>query len=124
MDFDIVVIGAGVVGLAIAAELSKTYSNLVVLEKNEKFGQETSSRNSEVIHSGIYYPKNSLKSKLCIEGNKLLYEYCVKNEVPHKKCGKYIIATDEVELKKLDDILENVKKKMKLKMQGKFLLTN
>ncbi|MBN2662851.1 MAG: NAD(P)/FAD-dependent oxidoreductase [Bacteroidales bacterium] len=110
MDFDIVVIGAGVVGLAIAAELSKTYSNLVVLEKNEKFGQETSSRNSEVIHSGIYYPQNSLKAILCVQGNKLIYDYCEKNEVPHKKCGKYIIATDEVELKKLDDILENAKK--------------
>lgn len=107
MDFDIVVIGAGVVGLAIAAELSKTYSNLVVLEKNLKFGQETSSRNSEVIHSGIYYPKNSLKSKLCIEGRKLLYYYCDKNEIPYKKCGKYILATSEDEIPKLDKILAN-----------------
>lgn len=110
MDFDIVVIGAGVVGLAIAAELSKTYSNLVVLEKNEKFGQETSSRNSEVIHSGIYYPQSSLKAQLCVQGNKLLYEYCKKNEIPHKKCGKYIVATEESDLQKLDEILLNAQK--------------
>ncbi|MBN2894188.1 MAG: NAD(P)/FAD-dependent oxidoreductase [Bacteroidales bacterium] len=106
MDFEVAIIGAGVVGLSIAAKLSKDY-NLVVLEKNLKFGQETSSRNSEVIHSGIYYPKNSLKSKLCIEGRKMLYSYCEKNEIPYKKCGKYIFATSENEISKLDEILAN-----------------
>ncbi len=110
MDFRIVVIGAGVVGLAIAAELSKTFSDIVVLEKNLKFGQETSSRNSEVIHSGIYYPQNSLKAKFCVEGRKLLYDYCIKNEISYKKCGKYVVATNEKENEKLDDILIRAKK--------------
>lgn len=110
IDFEITIIGAGVIGLAIAAELSNFYKDVVVLEKNLKFGQETSSRNSEVIHSGIYYPKNSLKSKLCIEGNKLLYEYCDENEILHKKCGKYIVATNNEEELKLDEILNNAQK--------------
>lgn len=84
----ITIIGAGVVGLAIAAELSQEYDNIVVLEKHDKFGQETSSRNSEVIHSGIYYPPNSLKARLCVEGARLLYEYCEKHSIPHSRLGK------------------------------------
>ena len=67
--FSITIIGAGIVGLAIAEELSKFYTNIVVIEKEDTFGQHVSSRNSEVIHSGFYYPPNSLKSKLCLEGN-------------------------------------------------------
>ncbi len=110
MDFDITIIGAGVVGLAIAAKLSQENNKLVVVEKYEKFGQETSSRNSEVIHSGIYYPQNSLKAELCILGRKKLYEFCDKFDIPFKKCGKYIVATNEQERKKLNDIVSNAKK--------------
>lgn len=89
----ITVIGAGVIGLAIARELSAHYSDVVVLEKNDHFGRETSSRNSEVIHSGIYYPANSLKARLCVEGAPLLYGYCHSRSVPHQRIGKLIVAT-------------------------------
>lgn len=84
-DYQIVIAGAGVVGLAIAMELSRSGYSVLVIERNPSFGQETSSRNSEVIHSGIYYEKNSLKARLCVEGNELLYDWCIKNDVPHKK---------------------------------------
>ena len=109
MDTEITIIGAGVVGLAIAAKLSNEFAEIVVVEKNKGFGKETSSRNSEVIHSGIYYPKGSLKARLCVEGRKLLYDYCEKNEIPYKKCGKLIVATDEEEEKQLPSILERSK---------------
>jgi L-2-hydroxyglutarate oxidase LhgO len=97
----ITIIGAGVVGLAIAAELSKTYDGIVMLERHEKFGQETSSRNSEVVHSGIYYPKGSLKARLCVEGADMLYEYCENHSVPFDKPGKLIVAVDETEVPEL-----------------------
>jgi L-2-hydroxyglutarate oxidase LhgO len=97
----IIIIGAGVVGLAVAFELSGRYGDLIVVEKNDSFGQETSSRNSEVIHAGIYYPKGSLKASLCVEGRKLLYEFCTRYNVPHKKIGKLIVATNEEEAKEL-----------------------
>ena len=76
---EITIIGAGVVGLAAALELAKTYEDIFITEKNLSFGQETSSRNSEVIHAVIYYPKDSLKAKTCIEGRQLLYEFCFDN---------------------------------------------
>ena len=98
MDADITIIGAGVVGLAIAEKLSAIYRNVFVIEKHPTFGQETSSRNSEVIHAGIYYTKNSLKAKLCVEGKTLLYDYCKKNDVPFNNCGKLIVATSEEEV--------------------------
>lgn len=107
MDTNITVIGAGVVGLAIASELSRDFDSIFVLEKNRKFGQETSSRNSEVVHSGIYYPQGSLKAKLCIQGKDLLYKYCNDNEIPHKKCGKMIISNSSDDVKVLSDILSN-----------------
>ena len=105
MDAKITVIGAGVVGLAIAAKLSEKEQNIFVLEKHEKFGQETSSRNSEVIHSGIYYPTNSLKATLCVKGNKMLYAYCEAKEIPYKKIGKLVVATSEEEEKILENVL-------------------
>ena len=71
---DIIVVGAGVVGLAIAARLSRKYSQVLLVDKNASFGEETSSRNSEVIHAGIYYPENSLKAKLCVKGKHQLYQ--------------------------------------------------
>ena len=92
-DFDVVIIGAGLVGLAVARELSSVYDNIILVEKESSFGQHVSSHNSEVIHSGIYYPKGALKTKLCVEGNKLLYKFAQKYDIPHKKCGKLIVAT-------------------------------
>lgn len=101
------IIGAGVVGLAIAAELSKKHKDIVILEKETSFGQGISSRNSEVIHAGIYYPKDSFKSRLCLKGNKLLYELCRKAGIKHKKCGKVIVSTNEREALKIKSIYEN-----------------
>lgn len=103
MDYDIVVIGAGVVGLACAAVLSEKYQVLVI-ERHESFGMETSSRNSEVIHAGIYYKKDSLKAKLCVDGNKSLYEWCSRYSVPFKRIGKYILAVDPEEEDKLEKL--------------------
>jgi L-2-hydroxyglutarate oxidase LhgO len=100
----VTIIGAGVVGLAIAAELSKKHSDIVLLEKESSFGQGTSSRNSEVIHAGIYYPKDSLKAKLCVEGNKLLYAFCQKNSIPHARLGKLIVAMNENEMGQLTEL--------------------
>lgn len=104
---DITIIGAGVIGLAVAAELSQEHPDIFVLEKNLAFGQETSSRNSEVIHAGIYYPQDSLKAKTCIEGKQLLYEYCRKNNLPHKRVGKLIVAIDDNEVKDLEELFKN-----------------
>jgi L-2-hydroxyglutarate oxidase LhgO len=106
MDAEITVIGAGVIGLAIAEKLSGATSNLFLIEKYSTFGQEISSRNSEVIHAGIYYPSGSLKSRLCVEGKGLLYEYCEKYEIPYKNCGKLIVATTVGEI----SVLEGIKK--------------
>lgn len=103
---EITIVGAGVIGLAVARELSKSYQDIFVLEKNSSFGKETSSRNSEVIHAGIYYPKESLKAKTCIEGKQLLYEFCVKNNIPHKKLGKLIVAIDSNEVKDLEALFK------------------
>lgn len=110
MDFQVVIIGAGVVGLAIALELSNKYDNVCVVEKHSKFGQETSSRNSEVVHSGVYYPSDSLKAKFCVKGRKLLYKYCDVKNVNYNKCGKLIVASNDSEAKQLHCILENAKK--------------
>jgi len=107
---DITIIGAGVIGLAIARELSAKYKNIILLEKNEKFGQETSSRNSEVIHAGIYYPEDTLKARLCVEGKKLLYEFLEKYSIPYKQCGKFIVAVEKDEIDDLSRIAEQAKK--------------
>jgi len=103
---DITIIGAGVVGLAIAAQLAHRDRVVFVLEKNERFGQETSSRHSGVIHSGIYYPAGSLKAKLCVEGNRLLYELCGKRGIGHKKLGKLIVAASSEETGQLQKLKE------------------
>jgi L-2-hydroxyglutarate oxidase LhgO len=92
---DAVVVGAGVVGLAVARALALRGREVIILEAEDAFGTHTSSRNSEVIHAGIYYPKDSLKARACLEGKTLLYEYCVAHGVPHKRCGKLIVAADE-----------------------------
>ena len=87
---DTIVIGAGVVGLAIARELALAGREVIVLEKNAAIGEETSARNSEVIHAGLYYPHGSLKARLCVEGRQRLYEYCKARHIPHRRCGKRI----------------------------------
>ncbi|MCL5992077.1 MAG: NAD(P)/FAD-dependent oxidoreductase [Bacteroidetes bacterium] len=102
---DITIIGAGVVGLAIAANVSNKSRNVFVVERHESFGQETSSRNSEVIHASIYYPRNSLKGKLCLEGNELLYDICKKYKIPHRNTGKLIVACSEEEESQLPELL-------------------
>jgi L-2-hydroxyglutarate oxidase LhgO len=103
--FDITVIGAGVVGLAVAEELSRRYRNILLLERNDSHGQETSSRNSEVIHAGIYYPEGSLKAALCVEGRRILYEACGKRGIPHRRTGKLIVATNAAEEEALQALL-------------------
>ncbi len=90
-DFDFCIAGGGVVGLAIASTLSRSGSVLLA-EKNDLFGAETSSRNSEVIHAGLYYPAGSLKERLCLQGKALLYDFCERHSVPHRKIGKLIVA--------------------------------
>ncbi|HVO67559.1 MAG TPA: NAD(P)/FAD-dependent oxidoreductase [Syntrophales bacterium] len=102
--FNITIIGAGVVGLAMAEELSDRYKRVLLVEKNTGFGQETSSRNSEVIHAGIYYPHGFLKAALCTEGNHLLYELCRERNIPHKRLGKLIVATNNAECERLESI--------------------
>ena len=97
-DIDAIVIGAGAVGLAAARALTRTGRSVVVLEGGEGIGQETSSRNSEVIHSGIYYPTGSLKARLCVLGRRELYAFCDAHGVSYSRCGKLIVATDEAEL--------------------------
>lgn len=99
---DALVIGAGVVGLAVAARLSATGRAVVVLEKHESFGRETSSRNSEVIHAGLQYPPGSLKARLCVRGNQLLYDLCAQRGIPHRNTGKLVIAIEEDEATGLD----------------------
>jgi L-2-hydroxyglutarate oxidase LhgO len=103
---DITIIGAGVVGLAIAARVASRNRSVYVLEKNERFGQETSSRHSGVIHSGIYYPYGSLKAKLCVEGNHLLYELCRKHGIGHRKLSKLIVAASDEETGQLQELNE------------------
>src|SRR5437867_9391929 len=101
---DVVVVGAGVVGLAIARALALARREVIVLEAESTIGTHTSSRNSEVIHAGIYYPKGSLKARSCVAGRHLLYEYCASHGVPHRRCGKLIVATDANQLKELENI--------------------
>ena len=105
-EADITVIGAGIIGLAIAEKLATRDRPIYVLEKNDSFGKEISSRHSEVIHAGIYYPADSLKAKTCVEGNALLYELCQKCGIGHKNSGKLIVATDNSEIEELELLLK------------------
>lgn len=102
---EVAVIGAGVVGLAIASEVAKNGREVFVFEKNDAFGKETSSRNSEVIHAGLYYEKGSLKARLCAEGRELIYQIS-PGLVFHRKLGKLIVAVDESEVPILEKIME------------------
>lgn len=104
-QIDAAVIGAGVVGLAIAAKLAEAGYETVILEKNGRIGEETSSRNSEVIHAGLYYPTGSMKGRFCIEGRDRLYEWCAQRGVPHAQTGKLIVATEAAEEQTLEGVL-------------------
>lgn len=101
---DVVVIGAGVVGLAIARALAQRGREVLILEAAERFGSGVSSRNSEVIHAGIYYPRGSLKARLCVAGRELLYAFCREHGVAHRRCGKLIVASDESQVAALGPI--------------------
>ena len=106
-DVETVVVGAGVVGLAIARTLANKGQQVFVLEQHNRTGTETSSRNSQVIHAGLYYPQNSLRAELCVKGKALLYAFCEENGVAHQRCGKLLVATSESEITRLEEIASN-----------------
>src|SRR3978361_2545159 len=99
-----VIIGAGVIGLAVARRLAQSGREVIVLEAAEGIGTVTSSRNSEVIHAGIYYPAGSLMARMCVSGRHALYEYCRDHGIPHRNCGKLIGATAQKDTLRLQSI--------------------
>lgn len=103
-EVDAIVVGAGAVGLAVARALARSGRETLILEAADAFGTGTSSRNSEVIHAGIYYPRGSLKARLCVAGRDALYRYCENHGVEHRRCGKLIVATSEAQLAQLESI--------------------
>ncbi|MEX1036638.1 MAG: NAD(P)/FAD-dependent oxidoreductase [Sneathiella sp.] len=106
VDVENIVVGAGVIGLAIARTLAVHGRDVLVLEQAAHFGDGTSSRNSEVIHAGIYYPKDSLKAIYCVEGKHQLYDYCRTHHIPHRNCGKLIVATSTEEISTLETLAD------------------
>lgn len=107
MEVESLVIGAGVVGLACAAELARRGDEVLVVERHDGWGRETSSRNSGVVHAGVYYPAGSLKARACVEGRELLYARCRRDGVAHRVCGKLIVAASDAELPALERLREN-----------------
>lgn len=105
-----VVIGAGVIGLAIGRELARSGREVLVLEAGPRFGEGISARNSEVIHAGLYYPEGSLKARLCVRGRHLLYDYCASHKVSHQKCGKWIVATDQAQVDQIENIWQQAER--------------
>ena len=103
-EIDCVVVGAGVIGLAIARQLALAGREIVIVEKESGCGSGISARNSEVIHAGIYYPQGSAKARLCVAGRHRLYEYCSIHHVPHRRCGKLIVATTPEQVERLEAI--------------------
>ncbi len=102
-----VVIGGGIIGLAVARALARAGREVLLLEKERWIGQDTSSRNSEVIHAGLYYPQGSLKAKLCVEGRNKLYAYCAERDVPHKRVGKLVVAVNDDEIELLRRVIKH-----------------
>jgi len=103
-EFDTLIIGGGVVGMAVARALARAGREVVLLEAESTFGAHTSSRNSEVIHAGIYYPRGSLKATLCVAGKHALYDYCAERGIPHQRIGKVIVACNETQRQELEQI--------------------
>ncbi len=103
-EVDSVVIGAGVVGLAVARALARAGRDVLILEAEDDFGTGVSARNSEVIHAGLYYPRGSLKARLCVRGRELLYAYCAERGIDHRRCGKLLVATEPAQLHGLEEI--------------------
>src|SRR2546430_13687367 len=112
-----VVIGAGVIGLAVARRLAQAGREVIILEAAEGIGTVTSSRNSEVIHAGIYYPAGSLMARMCVSGKRALYAYCADHGIPHRNCGKLIVATTPKETDKLQSIRAHAEANGVLDMQ-------
>jgi len=104
---NIVIIGGGVVGCAVARAASRRWSDVFLVEQMPRLGMGASTRNSGVIHSGIYYPPGSLKAELCVSGNKMLYEFCDAHRVPHRNCGKLVVARGAVQEAALERLAEN-----------------
>ena len=109
-DIETIVVGAGVVGLAVARELSLAGQEVLVLEQHDTIGAEVSSRNSEVIHAGIYYPPGSLRATLCVRGKKLMYAFARENGVPHQAISKLLIAVQDAQIPKLKALCETAAK--------------
>ena len=108
-DIETIVVGAGVVGLAVARSLAEAGQEVVVLERHDRIGAETSSRNSEVVHAGLYYPPGSLRARLCVQGNRDLYRFTAENGVAVNRCGKLLVAADAAEAGRLQAIMENAR---------------
>lgn len=98
VDIEVIVVGAGVVGLACAVELARRGHEVLVVEREARAGEGVSSRNSGVIHAGLYYPPGSLKARVCVRGRDLLYDFCAAHGVPHRRCGKWVVAADDSQL--------------------------
>lgn len=103
-DIDVAIVGGGVVGLACAASLARDQRSVIVLERHARLGEETSSRNSGVIHAGLYYSVGSNKARMCVEGRARLYARCQREDLPHKKLGKLLVASDDAECRQLEAI--------------------
>lgn len=103
-DIDVLIVGAGMVGLSIGAAIARLGKSVIIIDKNASFGEETSSRNSEVIHAGMYYPTQSLKAQFCVRGNQLIYDYCKPRGIMANPISKLILATNESEIPKLEEI--------------------
>lgn len=108
-DVDCIVIGAGVIGLAVARALARAGREVFILERERQVGMHSSSRNSEVIHAGIHYAPNSLKAKLCLAGRDLLYRYCAERGIAHRRCGKFTVATTATQLPTLEALASNAR---------------
>ncbi len=108
-DIDVLVIGAGVLGLACAARLAEAGHGVLVAERERLAGSHTSSRNSEVIHAGLYYPPGSLKAELCVEGRERLYAWCARHGVGHRRIGKLLVAVEDGEREKLQALHDNAR---------------
>lgn len=116
-DVETIVVGGGVVGLAIARALTLAGHEVMLIERHNRVGTETSSRNSEVIHAGLYYPPGSLRARLCVAGKEMLYGFCAENGVTHRRCGKLLVATQAEEMAKLEAIAATAERNGVLDLQ-------